>query len=278
MARVAVLPDGLELPYVEQGDRAGVPLLLLHAWVDSLRVFDQVMTRLPQRVHAFAFDQRGHGGATKPESGYGLSDFAGDVGAFLNAVGVDAAVIAGASSGGYVAQRFAVDHPDRTLALALLGSPRSLRGLRPPFADVVAALKDPIDAAFVRQFNQGMIRRKAPDAIMDVLCRENLKVPARVWRDALEGLLAAEPPLDTGGISLPTLIVFGAHDAVARTRRPRRTRDRDRSGAARGLRRRWPLAGHRGAGAHRGRPHRAVRRSGRTLKKPTGGISPRCAA
>jgi pimeloyl-ACP methyl ester carboxylesterase len=45
----------------------------------------------------------------------------------VDAVGLDAAVLAGASSGGYVAQRFVVDDPGRTLGLALLGSPRILR-------------------------------------------------------------------------------------------------------------------------------------------------------
>ena len=39
-------------------------------------------------------------------------------------------------------------------------------------------------------------------------------MPARVWRDAFEGLLAAEPPLDTGRISAPTLIVWGARDSL----------------------------------------------------------------
>lgn len=103
-----------------------------------------------------------------------------------------------------MAQRFAIDDRDRILGLALLGSPRSLRGPRPPFAEVVAALEDPIDAAFVRELNDGMVGCEVPEAIMEVLCRENLKVPARVWRDAFEGLLAAEPPLDTGPISAPT--------------------------------------------------------------------------
>lgn len=49
---------------------------------------------------------------------------------------------------------------------------------------------------------------------MDVLCEENLKVPARIWREAFEGLLAAAPPLETGAISVRTLIVWGAHDAL----------------------------------------------------------------
>jgi pimeloyl-ACP methyl ester carboxylesterase len=214
VVHLAVLGDGIEVPYVEQGDPDGVPVVLLHAWLDSRRSFGQLMAALPERIRAFAFDQRGHGDAAKPADGYGLRDFAGDVGAFMDAVGLDAAVLVGASSGGYVAQRFAVDEPGRTLGLALLGSPRSLRGPRPQFADVLARLEDPIDAAIVRELNEGMVRRALPEVVMATLCEENLKVPARVWRDAFEGLMAAEPPLDTGQITAPTLIVWGARDSL----------------------------------------------------------------
>jgi len=214
VVHLASLRDGLELPYVEQGDPDGVPVLLLHAWLDSRRCFDQLLAALPEPIHAFAFDQRGHGDATKPPHGYELRDFADDIGTFMDTVGLHAAVLAGASSGGYVAQRFAVDDPGRTLGLALLGSPRSLRGPRPAFADIVSTLEDPIDAAFVRELNDGMLGRGLPEAMMATLCEENLKVPVRVWRDALEGLLAAEPPLDTGPISAPTLIVWGALDTL----------------------------------------------------------------
>ena len=214
MTHLAVLRGGLELPYIATGDPEGVPIVLLHAWLDSLRCFDQLMAGLPERIRAFAFDQRGHGDAAKPADGYELRDFADDVGAFMDAVGLDAAVLVGASSGGYVAQRFAVDEPARTLGLALLGSPRSLRGPRPRFADVIATLEDPIDAAFVRELSEGMVAAEVPEAVMATLCKENLKVPARVWREAFDGLLTAEPPLDTGRISAPTLIVWGARDSL----------------------------------------------------------------
>ena len=83
-----MLRDGLELPYVEQGDPEGVPFLLIHAWLDSRRYFDQLLAALPERIHAFAFDQRGHGDATKPADGYELRDFADDIGAFMDAVGL----------------------------------------------------------------------------------------------------------------------------------------------------------------------------------------------
>lgn len=168
--RLAVLRDGLEVPYGEQGDPDGVPVVLLHAWLDSLRCFERLLATLPERIRAFAFDQRGHGDAAKPADGYGVLDFADDVGAFMDAVGLDAAVLAGASSGGYVAQRFAVDDPRRTLGLALLGSPRTLRGARPWFADVLAALEDPIDAGFVRELSEGMVGREVPEAVMAALC------------------------------------------------------------------------------------------------------------
>jgi pimeloyl-ACP methyl ester carboxylesterase len=79
---------------------------------------------------------------------------------------------------------------------------------------VVATLEDPIDAAFVRELNEGMVGREIAEAVIEALCEENLKVPAHVWRDAFEGLLAAEPPLDTGRISAPTLIVWGARDSL----------------------------------------------------------------
>ena len=212
--RLAVLRDGLELPYVEQGDPDGVQVVLIHAWLDSRRYFDQLMAVLPERVRAFAFDQRGHGDAAKPADGYGLRNFADDIGAFMDAVGLDSAVLVGASSGGTSLSGSPSTDPGRTLGLALLGSPRGLRGPRPRFADVLATLEDPIDPAVVRELNEEMVGRAVPEVVMATLCEENLKVPARVWRDAFEGLLAAEPPLDTGRISAPTLIVWGARDLL----------------------------------------------------------------
>jgi pimeloyl-ACP methyl ester carboxylesterase len=162
VVHLAVLRDGLELPYVEQGDPDGVPVVLLHAWLDSRRCFDQLLAMLPERIHAFAFDQRGHGDASKPADGYGLRDFADDIRRVHGCRRAPRSRARRRIERGYVAQRFAVDDPDRTLGLALLGSPRSLRGPRPPFADVVATLEDPINAAFVRELNGGMLGREVP--------------------------------------------------------------------------------------------------------------------
>ena len=143
------LETGLTVPYVAQGDRSGVPVLLLHAWGESLGCFDRLLPRLPATIHAVAMDQRGPGAAGKPADGYTLLDLADDVVAFLDAVDLTSAVLLRSSSGGYVAQQVAVRAPDRVSGLVLVGSPRSLRG-RPSFADEVDRLTDPVDRAWVK--------------------------------------------------------------------------------------------------------------------------------
>ena len=53
---------------------------------------------------------------------YGSDVFARDVAAFMDALGLDRAVIVGHSMGATVAQRFAVDYPQRVQALVLEGA------------------------------------------------------------------------------------------------------------------------------------------------------------
>jgi non-heme chloroperoxidase len=123
-------------------------------------------------------------------------------------------VIVGSSSGGYVAQRFAVDHPERTLGLVLIGAPRSLRD-KPAvseFLGSVSKLVDPIDAAFVREFVESTLSRPLPPPFLATLVDESCKAPAHVWKAVLHGLVEAIPPTETGTIIAPTLILWGDRD------------------------------------------------------------------
>jgi pimeloyl-ACP methyl ester carboxylesterase len=210
----ARLATGLTLPYVEQGNRPGTPVVFLHAFADSWRSFELVLPHVPRSIHAFAVTQRGHAEADRPPSGYGLAEFTADVEAFMDAVELGAAVIVGSSSGGYVAQRFAIDHPERTLGLVLIGTPRSLRD-KPSaseFARAVSGLRDPIDPEFVREFVESTVSGPVPAAFLEEMIGESLKVPARVWKATVQGLLSAAPPTETGTITVPTLILWGDRD------------------------------------------------------------------
>ena len=213
--RSAALPDGLQLPYVEPGDPSGVPVLLLHAFADSWRSFERVLPHLPASIRAFALTQRGHGDADRPASGYGVDQFAADIAAFMDAVGLRSAVIVASSSASLAVQRLAADDPSRTLGLAFIGAPRSLRD-KPAvaaFLDLLRELSDPIDPQFVREFVESTLSRPVPPAFMETLIAESLKVPARVWSATLEGLSEAVPATETATITVPTVILWGDRDA-----------------------------------------------------------------
>jgi non-heme chloroperoxidase len=210
----ATLATGITLPYVEQGDPAGVPVVLLHGYSDSWRTYELVLPHLPHALHVFAVTQRGHGDADRPADGYRPEDYAADVAAFMNAVGVEAAVVVGHSGGSYTAQRFALDHPERTLGVVLIGAFHSFADN--PSVDelsgAVAALDDPADPGFVREFQESCVAQPIPEGYIAAIVAESLKLPARVWKSYLQGLLEAPVPTEAGTIAAPTLIMWGDRD------------------------------------------------------------------
>ena len=105
------LATGIELADHEFG--AGEPVLLLHAWSETHRSFQRLVPLLPRTWHLIVPDQRGVGDSARPDRGYALTDFAADTIGLLDALGLHSAWLVGTSSGGYLAQQVAVDHPSR---------------------------------------------------------------------------------------------------------------------------------------------------------------------
>jgi non-heme chloroperoxidase len=205
------------MPYLEQGDPNGVPLILVHAVGDSGRIFEGLLDNFPDSVHAFAPTLRGHGEASRPEAGYRSHDFAADLAAFMDELSIQVAVVAGGSSGGLVAQRFAIAYPDRLRGLVLLGSPLTLGdkpGAEELWHSTFSRLTDPVDPAFIRGFAESTLTRPMPDALMDAALQESLKVPAFVWRATVRGILDDDFSAELGRITAPTLVIWGDEDAL----------------------------------------------------------------
>ena len=213
--RLLRLSTGITTVVAEQGNPSREPtVLLLHAWAGSRRSFARLLPLLPSTLHAAAVDLRGHGDADKPLSGYGLTTLAEDVVAILDALGVRRAVLVGASSGGYVAQQVAVTQPDRVAGLVLAGSPRDLRG-RPPFADALEQMPDPVDPGWVREFTAGFTDLdRLPPWYVDLMVEDGLRLPAAIWSAAFLGLHRSRPPTELGTISAPALVISGARDGL----------------------------------------------------------------
>ena len=217
-ARHVDLPDGTRLMYVERGDPDGMPVVLLHGYTDSMRSYDRVLPFLPRSLRVFAVTQRGHGESGKPEGSYASEVFARDVASFLDVLGIERAVIVGHSMGSTVAQRFAVEYPQRTRALVLEGAlmPRPANAEVSKFLDEVSALKDPIDPGFARDFQQSTLAQPVPLEFFSMIVGESLKVPARVWKAALEPYRTMDFSAELPKIRVPTLLIWGDRDAFTR--------------------------------------------------------------
>jgi pimeloyl-ACP methyl ester carboxylesterase len=211
------LSTGLRVHYAEQGDPTGEAIVFLHAYVDSWFSYSRVLPLLSAEYHAFAPDQRGHGDSDKPRCCYTADDYAADVDAFMDAVGVEKATLVGDSSGGLIAQRVALDYPHRVSRLVLIGSPTTLVNNEPvvKLGKEMLALEDPISPEFVREFVLGTIHHPVPEEFLERAVSESLKVPARVWRDYCEGVvLTVDDTARLGEIGAPTLILWGEQDAL----------------------------------------------------------------
>lgn len=208
-----VLSTGVTLNYLEQGDPQGEPVILLHGYTDSWNTYALVLPLLSPAYHVFALDQRGHGESSKTADDFTVESFVADVVAFMDAQGIAKATVVGHSLGSMVAQLVAIQHPARVERLVLVGSmtvcgnPGVLE-----FNAAVQTLTDPIDPAFVRDFQTSTQINAIASAFMDKVVAESLKVPAHVWRQTMASFVQQETTHDLDKISAPTLIMWGDQD------------------------------------------------------------------
>lgn len=214
--KVTIAPE-VTLDWLEGGDPSGQPVLLLHGYSDSLHSYRPLLAMPPAGLRLIALSHRGHGGSDKPASRYDAAELADDVARFMDALGIARAVLVGHSMSSQVAQRLAAHHPGRTQALILMGAFTTLKGHAEIEAlrQVVEALDDPVDPAFVRDFQQGTLARPVPSWFFETIVGESLRVPAHVWRSALAAQMAQDSADYLPAIGAPTLVLWGDQDGVA---------------------------------------------------------------
>lgn len=115
-----VSTNGIAMHLVEAG--AGLPLVFIHGLGWSHRLWLPALDRYAVRYRAIAGDSRGHGQSDKPEGPYSLAQMTEDWNGALDALGVTACCIVGLSLGGMIAQRLAIDAPDKVRALVLVST------------------------------------------------------------------------------------------------------------------------------------------------------------
>src|SRR5579872_7407914 len=112
--------NGIEVEYETFGAASAAPLLLIGGLGTQMISWDEEFCELlaSRGFHVIRFDNRDAGLSTWMDGGegYSLDDMAADATGLLDALGVKAAHVVGASMGGFIAQLIALDHPDRVLS------------------------------------------------------------------------------------------------------------------------------------------------------------------
>jgi pimeloyl-ACP methyl ester carboxylesterase len=208
---------------VHDGPRQAPPLLLIHGSGGSSASWGPMVPALADHDHVIRVDLPGWG-QSPPARSYDVSDQAGRVAAVLDDLGLGPVVVAGHSSGGWVATALAEQRPDLVRSLALISSGPSIESVRPqPF--IFRALLAPPLGPLVWPLRSDAMTRK----MISAMCARPVDVPDdsiadlrattyRTFRAVLrcnsaylsersmpERLAALEVPV-------PVLVIFGAAD------------------------------------------------------------------
>src|SRR5918996_5186798 len=98
----------------------GTPVVLLHGLTATHRYVVMGSRALERSGHrVIAYDARGHG-RSDPAEPYDYGALADDLERVLDERGIDRAVLAGASMGAHTLLRFALEHPERAVALVVI--------------------------------------------------------------------------------------------------------------------------------------------------------------
>jgi len=215
VTRSIALSTGVQLEYVEQGNRSGTPVIFLHGITDSWHSFEKVLPLLPQNIHAFAISQRGHGDSDRPPAGYHPKDFAADIAAFVKQKKLKRVVVVGHSMGSVVAQQFALDYPKLVQGIVLVGADAAFKdnpGM-PEFYLEVLNIGERTSKEFMEAFQKATLANDIDPAYFNTVVNEGLKVPGPVFGAAFAGLMDVDYTASLYKINAPTLILWGEKDA-----------------------------------------------------------------
>ena len=238
-----VRANGIDIEYEEFGDPKAAPLLLVTGLGAQMISWDETFCEqlAASGFHVIRFDNRDSGLSTRmeaagpadmvsalngdPHPAYMLDDMAADAAGLLDALGIEAAHIVGASMGGFISQLIAINHPGRVLSLtSIMSGPSRGEGVSPtpegsallfrqppsnPEESIELAISgrrllvgsgDPFDEAFERAKATRAVRRAW--------------YPVGTGRQLL-AILAAHPRLESlQAIRVPTLVIHGHEDIL----------------------------------------------------------------
>jgi pimeloyl-ACP methyl ester carboxylesterase len=215
----------VETYYEERGE--GRPIVFVHGAIVDGRQWAPQLTALSDEYRTVAYDVHGHGrtGGSAREA-YTVDLFADDLHALVTALDLEDPVVCGLSLGGCIAQAYAARYPDDLAALVLADTfpPRPL-DWRERFQRSVLL---PASIPFVRLLGYPRVER-AMVWLQERLAGERVggeyrrierlrEEGPRMSTDEFAKVVRAlaswhEARVDLAAVDVPTLVLYGEHDA-----------------------------------------------------------------
>jgi non-heme chloroperoxidase len=111
--------NDIDLHYLDWGGSGDV-LLFLAGMGCNAHIFDDLAPRFTDTFHVLALTRRGHGESDHPETGYDVDTLTEDIRQFLDALGIEKAILAGHSMANVELSHFSALYPERVLKLIYL--------------------------------------------------------------------------------------------------------------------------------------------------------------
>jgi len=200
----------------------GRPVILLHGWINSWGVWQDVMIDLAEngRYKVYALDFWGFGESGKQNTPpFKVESYVQMVDQFMEILGIERAPILGHSMGGTVALDFALKYPQRVTKVGAVGSP--IQGSSLNFFLRLAGL----DWVQLAQSVPAITRMIVTTLVRITTARDTVKVRDMLLHDvdqtSLESFFRSIGDLrrtdltpELVKVSAPILGVYGAHDNI----------------------------------------------------------------
>lgn len=249
--RTLTLPTGVTLAFLEAGSPDGAPVMLLHGYTDTSRSFVPTIERLAELrpdLRLIVPDLRGHGDSSLPDAArcaeapercFRVPDFAADLLALADALGIERAHWVGHSLGTLIAQEIALEHPERVerqvwiaSSGATLDNPVLRDFLLPELIegtwraaleaqgatwpdDAYAMTPVDLDPAAEHWMAENWVTEPLGDpALLAAIAPETARVPVGAWLGTIRSLLELDHRVRLAEVDAPTLVLWASQDPM----------------------------------------------------------------
>lgn len=206
--------------YVDLGPRDALPILFLHGFPFSHRMWEPQLQLCSRTFRTVAWDFRGHGESYVGDGQYTIEGHVDDLLALLDHLEIPSCVIAGLSMGGYVALRALEREPGRFRAAVLCNTRSEADGNETRlkrFASM-AAVKARGSAFFAEGFVKAVFAPASFERHAAAIASIRSIIAATSPLSIAGTLLALAARTDTtpslGKLTMPVLIMVGESDAT----------------------------------------------------------------